>query len=59
MFSSYYKMFETYIKCFPHTQEDSGTETEDSEIKERVNRRKAANKEKRNKKKKLLFENLC
>ena len=54
MFSSYYKMFETYIKCFPHTQEDSGTETEDSEIKERVNRRKADNKEKRNKKKIII-----
>jgi len=36
---------------FHHTQEeDSGKETEDSEIKERINRRKAADKEKRNKK---------
>ena len=31
-------------------EEDSGKETEDSEIKERINRRKAADKEKRNKK---------
>ena len=39
-------------------EEESGTDTEDSEMKEKVNRRKVAVKEKRNKKNKIISINI-
>jgi len=52
-------MFSPYYKRQPKEthNEDSGTDTENSEMRERVNRRKAADKEKRKQKKLTAFEN--